>query len=103
MNGEIFANVWMTNYIARISPHTGNVLGWIDLTGLQGWFERSRLKSLFSGNHKPNVLNGIAYDADGQRLFVTGKWWPKLFEVKLIRQDIAFSSLLCCRVIKFNI
>lgn len=88
VNGEIFANVWMSNYIVRISPQTGNVLGWINLTGLLGWFDRMGLKPLLFGNRRPNVLNGIAYDADGQRLFVTGKWWPKLFEIKLVPAKI---------------
>jgi glutaminyl-peptide cyclotransferase len=71
VNGEIYANVWQTQRIARISPKDGHVLGWIDLTGLRdaAW-----------GDHV-DVLNGIAYDAAGKRLFVTGKWWPKLFEI----------------------
>ena len=73
VHGEIYANVWMSNRIARISPATGNVLGWIDLTGLLPIVEQS----------SPNaVLNGIAYDAAHDRLFVTGKLWPKLFEVE---------------------
>ena len=69
VKGEIFANVWMTDYIARISPESGKVTGYIDLRGLL--------------SPKPDVLNGIAYDAQRDRLFVTGKWWPKLFEIKL--------------------
>jgi glutamine cyclotransferase len=75
INGEIFANVWQTNHIARISPSTGQVLGWIDLTGL--------LDSDPS-KHKRDVLNGIAYDKEGKRLFVTGKLWSKLFEIKIV-------------------
>jgi glutaminyl-peptide cyclotransferase len=77
IKGEIFANVWQTDRIARIAPASGNVIGWIDLRGLLP-------------NRNPNdmdaVLNGIAYDATGDRLFVTGKWWPKLFEIKLERR-----------------
>ncbi|WP_109127424.1 glutaminyl-peptide cyclotransferase [Dyella sp. C11] len=75
VKGEILANVWMTNRIARIDPTTGHVTGWIDLTGL---FDNSTLPD-------PNndVLNGIAYDAQHDRLFVTGKRWPKLFEITL--------------------
>src|SRR5258705_181079 len=71
---EIFANVWQTDYVARISPETGKVTGYIDLRGLLTPAERSRT----------DVLNGIAYDAEHDRLFVTGKWWPKLFEIKVI-------------------
>jgi glutaminyl-peptide cyclotransferase len=74
VRGEILANVWQTHRIARISPATGTVLGWIDLTGLLDQQELSRV----------DVLNGIAYDATGDRLFVTGKWWPKLFEIKIV-------------------
>ncbi len=73
VHGEIYANVWMSNRIARISPATGNVLGWIDLTGLLPVVEQSSPDA---------VLNGIAYDAKHDRLFVTGKLWPKLFEIR---------------------
>lgn len=74
IHGEIYANVWQTNRIARISPVTGEVLGWIDLSGLLVDEPRD-------GNA---VLNGIAYDQKNDRLFVTGKLWPKLFEIKLV-------------------
>jgi glutaminyl-peptide cyclotransferase len=70
---EILANIWMTDYIARID-RTGRVTGWIDLRGLLPPRERT----------KADVLNGIAYDAAGDRLFVTGKWWPRVFEIKLV-------------------
>ena len=76
INGEIFANVWQTDRIARIDPDTGRVVGWIDLTGLQSPEDRSQQRGA--------VLNGIAYDADNDRLFVTGKLWPKLYEIELI-------------------
>jgi glutaminyl-peptide cyclotransferase len=75
IRGEIYANIWMTNKIARISPKDGHVTGWIDLTGLLTPAEEA------SG---VDVLNGIAYDPMGDRLFVTGKLWPKLFEIKLV-------------------
>jgi glutaminyl-peptide cyclotransferase len=75
VKGEIYANVWQTDRIARISPADGKVLGWIDLSGIL-------LKSDRSGADA--VLNGIAYDAAADRLFVTGKLWPKLFEIKLV-------------------
>lgn len=77
VRGEIYANVWHTDRIARIAPATGNVLGWIDLAGILPANERSDPEA---------VLNGIAYDATHDRLFVTGKLWPKLFEIKVIRQ-----------------
>ncbi|OHB79838.1 MAG: glutamine cyclotransferase [Planctomycetes bacterium RBG_16_55_9] len=75
VNGEIYANVWPTERIVRIVPETGKVVGWIDMKGL--------LAPDDSGE-KLDVLNGIAYDPDNNRLFMTGKFWPKLFEIKLI-------------------
>jgi len=77
IRGEIYANVWQTDRIVRISPRTGRVLGWIDLTGL---IDKRELQDSSA------VLNGIAYDAKGNRLFVTGKLWPKLFEIKVIQR-----------------
>ena len=74
IKGEIYANVWGTGYIVRISPRTGQVLGWIDLRVLY---------SLVGNSKKIDVLNGIAYDAQGDRLFVTGKYWPNIFEIRL--------------------
>jgi glutamine cyclotransferase len=73
INGEIYANVWLTDSIAIISPDTGKVRGWIELEGL-----------LPDTGQQPDVLNGIAYDADNDRLFVTGKLWPYLFEIDLV-------------------
>ena len=78
IKGELYANVWLTNRIARIDPANGHVVGWIDLDGL---FDISQLPD--PGN---DVLNGIAYDAAHDRLFVTGKCWPKLFEIKLVKR-----------------
>lgn len=75
INGEIFANVWPSDRIARISPSTGKVVGWIDLRGILGYYEQQ---------HRVDVLNGIAYDSEKNRLFVTGKYWPKLFEIELV-------------------
>jgi glutamine cyclotransferase len=75
VNGEIYANVWMKDLIARIDPATGNVKGWIDLTGLLGSEGRT--------GHE-DVLNGIAYDAASGRLFVTGKRWPRLFQIRVV-------------------
>jgi len=71
IRGEIYANVWPTDRIARIKPETGQVVGWINLEGLLGPVDRV------------DVLNGIAYDSKNDRLFVTGKMWPRLFEIKL--------------------
>jgi glutamine cyclotransferase len=78
VQGEIYANVWQTDRIARIAPETGRVVGWIDLGGLLSAEDRSQ---------PVDVLNGIAYDADNDRLFVTGKLWPKLFEIELISPE----------------
>jgi len=74
IHGEIYANIWQTYQILRISPRTGKILGRIDLSGIID-------KQALQGNGA--VLNGIAYDAVGNRLFVTGKLWPKLFEIKV--------------------
>jgi len=79
INGEIWANQWQTDRIARISPETGEVLAWIDLEGIFDW------QSL--GNADA-VLNGIAYDAATDRLFVTGKLWPWIFEIKVAEQGL---------------
>lgn len=77
VRGEIFANVWHEDRIARIDPQTGKITGWVDLSGI---ISRSELRT-----DEDAVLNGIAYDAAGDRLFVTGKFWPKLFEIRLKR------------------
>jgi glutaminyl-peptide cyclotransferase len=78
VRGEIFANVWGTDFIARIAPDSGKVVGWIDLGGLS--------KEISGGGEPIDVLNGIAYDEEGDRLFVTGKFWPKVFEIQLIKK-----------------
>ncbi len=75
VQGEVWANVWHSDRIARIEPANGNVVGWIDLAGLMAPEER---------NGPESVLNGIAYDAEGDRIFVTGKLWPKLFEIRVL-------------------
>ena len=77
VNGELLANVWLTDRIARIDPTSGRVVGWIDLTGLAPPPE-----TLADPNN--DVLNGIAYDAKHDRLFVTGKRWPKLYQIRLL-------------------
>ena len=75
INGEVFANVWRSTRVARIDPQTGQVTGWIELDGLLTPEDRAQ---------HVDVMNGIAYDAEGERLFVTGKWWPKLFEIEVL-------------------
>ena len=75
VHGQIYANLWHTDRIARISPTTGKVLGYINLAGLLPDSDRSSPEA---------VLNGIAYDPEHDRLFVTGKLWPKIFEIKVI-------------------
>src|SRR4051812_4664472 len=77
IHGQIYANIWQTDEIVRIPPRTGKVLGRIDLSGI---IDKRELQ----GNGA--VLNGIAYDASGDRLFVTGKLWPKLFEIKVVER-----------------
>lgn len=76
IKGEIWANVWMTDRIARIDPKTGRVTAWVDLSGLLTPDER----------RGTDVLNGIAWDAAADRIFVTGKWWPKLFEIRVVER-----------------
>ncbi len=73
IKGEIWANVWQSNEIVRIDPKSGHVTGRIDLSGLLRPEEAARA----------DVLNGIAYDAKGERIFVTGKLWPRLFEIRI--------------------
>ncbi len=81
VKGEIYANIWREDRIARIDPETGRVTGWIDLAGLleSGGYDRA--------DGTEDVLNGVAYDAAGDRLFVTGKWWPRLFEIRLVEKQ----------------
>jgi glutamine cyclotransferase len=74
VKGEIYANVWLTDRIALIAPSTGRVSAWLDLAGIRG-----------APRAGEDVLNGIAYDAAGDRLFVTGKLWSKLFEIRVRR------------------
>jgi glutamine cyclotransferase len=75
VEGEIYANIWHSNRIVRISPQTGQVVGWIDLSGL--------LSPIYQLDAEA-VLNGIAYDPEHKRLFVTGKLWPKVFEIRVV-------------------
>lgn len=75
IDGEVYANIWLEDRIARIDPESGEVTAWIDMTGL---LDREAL------TEPADVLNGIAYDATSNRLFVTGKLWPALFEIELV-------------------
>lgn len=75
IKGEIYANIWHSDRIARISPTDGHVIAWIDLTGLLPDDQKINAES---------VLNGIAYDAKKDRLFVTGKQWPAVFQIKVV-------------------
>jgi glutamine cyclotransferase len=77
VQGEIYANIWHADRIARIDPNTGKVVGWINLAGLLKPGEVQDEEA---------VLNGIAYDEASGRLFITGKLWPKIFEVRLTRK-----------------
>jgi glutamine cyclotransferase len=75
IQGQVYANIWLTDFVAIIDPQSGGVIAYIDLGGLLAPEDRAR---------QVDVLNGIAYDAAGDRLFVTGKLWPKLFEIELV-------------------
>jgi glutamine cyclotransferase len=75
IDGEVWANIWQTDRIARIDPESGQVTGWVDLSGLLDGVEITQ---------PVDVLNGIAYDAENGRLFVTGKLWPALFEIEIV-------------------
>merc|ERR1712232_351921 len=79
INGEVWANIFGMECLARISPETGTVNGWVMLDGLKrlAWAETK------AGSDPPDVLNGIAWDPEGKRLFVTGKLWPSLFEIEV--------------------
>ena len=79
VEGEIYANVWHQDYITRIDPRSGKVVGWINLTDLYPPRQRR--------DPSDDVLNGIAYDSRGKRLFVTGKNWPQLFEIRVVRSS----------------
>ncbi len=76
IDGEVWANIWQTDHIVHIDPATGNVTGWIDLTSL--------LPSDYPRAEDAEVLNGIAYDSETGRVFVTGKYWPAVFEIELV-------------------
>lgn len=74
ISGEIWANIYMEDVMVRISPENGKVTGWIDL---------SELRSYLARNAQVDVINGIAYDGKADRIFLTGKYWPKIFEIQL--------------------
>ena len=78
INGEIYANVYQTDQIVIINPNNGCVTGKIDLTGL---LDKTKIK-----DHDVDVLNGIAWDEKSKRLFLTGKWWPEMYEVQLVKK-----------------
>ena len=92
IHGELWANVWQTDRIARIDPQTARVVGWIELAGLLSAEDRAE---------PVDVLNGIAYDAANKRVLVTGKLWPKLFEIEIVpqQQGRAFLPLVIDHVV----
>ena len=79
IEGELFANIWLTTTIARIDPQTGAVTGWLDLEPLLEDFSNIR--------QSIDVLNGIAYNQDTQQIFVTGKYWPRIFEIQILESN----------------
>jgi glutamine cyclotransferase len=80
IKGKIFANIWQTDLIAIISPESGEVFAWVDLSDI---LENVHIKA----NQPIDVLNGIAYDSLNERLFVTGKWWPVVFQIKITEKS----------------
>lgn len=82
IEGDLYANIWLTTKIARIDPHTGVVTGWLDLEPL--------LTEFSEVTQSIDVLNGIAYNQDTQQIFVTGKFWPRLFEIQILAPDEPF-------------
>jgi glutaminyl-peptide cyclotransferase len=86
----VWGNVWQTNCIARINPATGSVTGWIVLDGLA---QRTQAAHSQDGM-RMDVLNGIAHDPASGRLFVTGKHWGRLFEIKLVEQEVGLGDAL---------
>ncbi len=76
VKGEIWANIFMEDWVVRISPKNGKVKGWIDLSALRSYLPR---------HAQVDVINGIAYDENADRIFVTGKLWPKLFEIRQVK------------------
>lgn len=83
IDGQVLGNIYQTACIARINPASGQVLGWIDLSGLYEIAAETALENPARSEFIPEVPNGIAYDAENNRLFVTGKFWPYLFEIRL--------------------
>ncbi len=77
INGDVYANIWQQQKIAIINPQTGTVKGWIELTGI------------YQSNNPDDVLNGIAYDAQSNNLFVTGKDWPNIYQITIIPTNIS--------------
>jgi glutamine cyclotransferase len=79
IKGEIWANIWTTDKIVRINPNTGEIVGEIDLGGLLG-------AGRYNQNNEVDVLNGIAFDLVKNKIYVTGKLWPKIFEIELVKK-----------------
>ena len=99
VRGHVYANIWPTDRIAMISPQSGSVVGWIDLKGLLSQHDQEMIGWSVIEGLKPSIpmkkeacLNGIAYDPENDRLFVTGKLWPKLFEIRLIGRSLSAHS-----------
>ena len=80
INGFVYANIWQTDFIVKIDPNSGRIVGRADLSDLRG---KTGIPAPGTDEKGPDVLNGIAWDSTGKRIFITGKYWPKLFEVKL--------------------
>jgi glutaminyl-peptide cyclotransferase len=84
VNGEIYANVWETDSIVRINPQSGAVIGWVNMRGLFSGSDRGRY---LQPGQVTDVLNGIAWDDSTKRLVVTGKWWPRIYQITVDSTD----------------
>ena len=79
VNGIIYANIYTTDLIVQIDSETGKVISETNLSGILNLYEKA--------NERVDYMNGIAYDKTNDRLFITGKWWPRLFEIKLVPSE----------------
>ncbi len=82
VDGLIYANIWQRECIAQIEPTTGNVVGWVDLSGITSKL-MADMRAAGNGGHHIDVLNGIAWDDGDGKLYITGKLWPKVYQIEL--------------------
>jgi len=102
IDGELWANIFGTECIARVEPSTGAVVGWVDLTGILNR-KKAAAAARKKGLDPPDILNGIAFDSSSRRLFVTGKLWPRLYEIELVKSNISLTEARNRCIPKVNI